>query len=416
MNGNFLQGLSEGIFERLGQLRQEQQRSDDERKMQTIQLLTGLAGQVEPESLPILMSHLGDTLKIKGRMRKFWDAFSGTPNKSVEDQLGEKLQEVSTSLVGPATAKTVRAGGDMARLFQPQTPEQGANRAARLQSESNLANKLVFRDPRAEKLQGLRETYDLKSAQQEGLLQERENLLRQRQAENDQRDFQNALKIGQQRAELKAHGDVLKRASTIAFGQGVRAPNSEHLRQAAEEISKEQGFNLDLLKARIGLTEARIPLVEAQTKKALRPPSRSSTRAGGRGNDRKMSLALEAFEGLKQSLIEATRRGDQTMMSALRKRLNQMAITLASKYGDRLEVGGGEWPYQKPRTSQGSAGPTPPPTIETVETLPGGIRLTTPAPALNEQQRAIFDDIRREHPNAPDSQILDYMKKKGWLQ
>jgi hypothetical protein len=406
MNGQFLSDLSSGIFERLGQLRQEQQTEDERQKGETIRLLAGLAGQVEPESIPALMGHLGDVIGIKGRMRKFWDVFSGQPDTSVEQQLGAKLKEITSGMIGPQTAARARTGADMARLFQPTTPEQHANRERRLQAESDLSNKLVFRDPRAEKLQELEKTYGLKFAQQQGLLDQREELLRQRQRENDERDTLNKAFLQRQAEELRSERAVNARAYVIARKNGFMAPNANHITQAAEQIAGEQGLNVDLLKARIGLTEARIPLVEAQTKKAQRPPKAQRMS----GTDRKMALAVEGFERLKQALIDATGRGDQAMMLNLRKRLQTTATNLAAKYGDRLEVGSGEWPYQKPRTSQGPALPP------TVETLPGGIRLTTPAPALNERQRAIFDDIKREQPNASDDRILDYMRKKGWLQ
>lgn len=415
MNGQFLQGLSEGIFERMGQLRQEQQRKDDEQKMQTIQLLTGLAGQVEPESIPALMGHLGDVIGIKGKMRGFWNAFSGMPDRSVADQLGTKLNEISSQFAGPATAKTVRASADMARLFQPQTPEQQANQANRLQAERDLQGKMIFRDPRAEKLQDLRETYGLKAAQSEAMLQERERLLRERQTENDQRDFQNAWKLRQQSEDLRTQRVVNARAYQIAVSNRRRVPSDEDLNEAVKQIADERGLNQDLLRARIGLTEARTDQTEAQTKVAQVRAGRLAAGAVNQGvKSSQMQKAVQAFEGLKQSLAEATQRGDAALMAALRKRLNTMAVNISARFGDKVEVGGfsSGWPYVKLRTAQAPAGPTLPPTVET---LPGGIRLTTPGPTLNERQRAIFDDIKRERPDAADTQILDYMRKKGWL-
>jgi hypothetical protein len=411
--GDFLRGLSEGIFSSLNEQRQEQQARDDETKLRTIQTLAGLADRIEPEGLPLLLGHVWDTMGIKpkgkgGGLRGFLDAFSGMPNRSVEDQLGTKLNEISRQFVGPETARRARAGGDMARLFQLQTPEQEANQTNRLQAERDLQRKMIFRDPRTEKLEDLRTQFGLKLTQQESMLEDRERLIRQRQAEDDERNFQNAWKINQQKADLKAMGDVFKRAAVLARKDGLPAPSPNHLQKAAEEISTEQNLNVDLLKARIGLTEARIPLVEAQTKRAQRPP-----KAQRAGSDTAMGKAIEAFEGLKQSLIDSEARGDAAMSARLRQRLNSMAVTLAAKY-PQLEVGGlaSGWPYAKKR-GQSS---TSPPTIETVETLPGGIRLTTPGPTLNEHQRSIFNDIRREQPNAPDAQIFDYMRKKGWLQ
>jgi hypothetical protein len=412
MKGDFLQGLSEGIFSRLNELRTQQQANDERQKGETIRLLAGLAGQVEPESIPALMGHLGDVIGIKGKMRKFWDVFSGQPDTSVEQQLGAKLKEITSGMIGPQTAVRARTGADMARLFQPTTPEQQANRERRLQAESDLSNKLVFRDPRAEKLQELEKTYGLKFAQQQGLLDQREELLRQRQHENDERDTLNKAFLQRQAEELRSERAVNARAFILARKDGFLAPTPGHLQQAAEQIASEQGLNVDLLKARIGLTEARIPLVEAQTKKAQRPPKAQKVSV----SDAAMGKAVELFERTKQALVDATSRGDQAMMASLRKRLNSMAVNLAGKY-PQLEVGGGEWPYVKSRSAQGSGGPALGPALPpTVETLPGGIRLTTPGPTLNERQRAIFDDIKRERPDAADSQILDYMRKKGWLQ
>jgi hypothetical protein len=344
MNTSFLSDLGEGVFTRLGELRAERHRRDDEQKADTIRLLAGLADKIEPESLPTLLSHMGEVMKLKGPVQKFWQAFSGMPNRGVEDQLGTKLRDITSGTVGPTTATNIRAGGDLARLFQPQTPEQVSNQTQRLQAEKDLQGKMILRDPRAERLKDLETTYGLKTAQQESLLNEREALLRKRQEENDTRDFQNALKIGQQRAELKAHGDVLKRASTIAASQGVRVPTSEHLKLAAEQIASEQGLNVDLLKARIGLAEAKIPLTQAQTKKAKLSPT-----AVQRVNSVKIQKAVEDFERTKQALIDATQRGDQPLMSSLRKRLQSMATNLSMKYGDKLEIGSGDWPYVKPK-------------------------------------------------------------------
>jgi hypothetical protein len=164
-NAQFLSDLSEGIFERLGGLRREQEAKDEQRRSDTIKLLSGLAGQIEPESLPLLMGHIGDTIGIKGKMRKFWDAFSGMPDRSIEDQLGTKLGEVSGMLVGPDTARKARAGGDMARLFQPQTPEQQANQQRRLSDEQGLQGKMIFRDPRKEKIEEIESRYGAQLAQ-----------------------------------------------------------------------------------------------------------------------------------------------------------------------------------------------------------------------------------------------------------
>src|SRR5262249_52294617 len=151
------------------------------------------------------------------------------------------------------------------------------------------------------------------------------------------------------------------RAYILARKAGFAIPTAQHLQQAAEEIGREQGLNVDLLKARIGLTQARTPLVEAQTRKAQRPPKPVSHSSGG---DRGLEKAVEVFEKMKDALVEATRVGDQSLMTSLRRRLNSLAVNLASKY-PQLEVGGLDsgWPYVKPRGSAGqqqqSNRPTP---------------------------------------------------------
>jgi hypothetical protein len=352
MNGSFLNDLSSGIFSRLGELRQEQDSKDQERKLQTIGLLTSLADKVEPSSLPTLLHHLGTVVGVKGKLKGFWQALSGLPDRSVEDQLGTQLRDITGQLMGPQAASNIRAGGDMARLFQPTNPEQQFNQSRRLQAERDLSGKMIFRDPRAEKLEDLKTQYGLKFDQQESLLQQREDLLRRRQEENDQRDYQNSLKVNEQKAQLKAHGDVLKRASLLAFREGQKVPSPDHLQRAAEEISEEQGINLDLLKARIGLTQAR-------TQKAITTPQRKaklSPTAVQKVNSVKIQKGVEDFERTKQALIDATSRGDQPLMTSLRRRLQTMAANLATRYGNELEIGSGEWPYVKPKGQSPSQG------------------------------------------------------------
>jgi hypothetical protein len=87
-----------------------------------------------------------------------------------------------------------------------------------------------------------------------------------------------------------------------------------------------------------------------------RADERASARADGGGGEEKSAKAMakdvETFERTKAALRDATARGDRAMIEDLRKRLQTQATNLASRYGDRLEVGGGDWPYQKPRGGQ----------------------------------------------------------------
>lgn len=79
--------------------------------------------------------------------------------------------------------------------------------------------------------------------------------------------------------------------------------------------------------------------------KALRRPERR----GSGSSAKSMQKAVEEFDRTKQALEDATRRGDEGMIEDLRRRLQTQAANLASRYGDQLETGGGDWPYWKPR-------------------------------------------------------------------
>jgi hypothetical protein len=53
----------------------------------------------------------------------------------------------------------------------------------------------------------------------------------------------------------KATADVRERAWTLATQSGFLSPTPAHMSEAANQISREQGLNVDLLKARIGLAQ-----------------------------------------------------------------------------------------------------------------------------------------------------------------
>lgn len=256
MPNNFLGDLSEGIFERLGGLRREQESKDESQKLQTLQLLTSLTDQVEPESKSVLMRHIGDVIGIKGKMKGFWNAFSGMPDRSVEDQLGTKLKEISSGTVGSQTAQKAREGGDLARLFQPMNPTQEANRNNRLQAEQDLQGKMIFRDPRAEKLEDLRTQYGAKFAQQDSVLQERERLLRERGEQQASTSLQNRLTVEKEKADLQSEKDIRKAAILYARGQGRGYLTEADWSKAVKDVSRRTGLDEQLLRGRVGLTGA----------------------------------------------------------------------------------------------------------------------------------------------------------------
>lgn len=187
--GDFLRGLSSGIFGELNEQEKLQTAREQQQQGQTIQMLAGLADKIEPESLPLLMGHIWDTMGIKRQgksgkgLRGFLDAFSGVPNRSFEDQLGSKFKEITEGSVGPAAARGIRqrgglwegqaGGGNLGAMMTPRTPEEAATKAQGQADLAGLEKKMVFRDPYREEIGKIQTRY-------EGQLQSQED--RQRHA------------------------------------------------------------------------------------------------------------------------------------------------------------------------------------------------------------------------------------------
>lgn len=257
VNSNFLADLSSGIFGRMGELRNEQTSRDEKRRGETLNLLAGLADKVEPESLPLLMQHIGDTMKLQGPMKKFWQAFSGMPDRGLEDQLGTKLKGILDTAVGPDKARNVRTGGDLARLFQPQTPEQESNRASRLSAESDLSNRLVFRDPQQDAIEKLKAQYGLQYQNKLNELATREEFMRERQRLNDERDFANRWEMAQMTSTLKARQGIFTEAMKVAQLSGRKYPTDTDYDRAIANISRRDNLNEEVLRERAGYLRAK---------------------------------------------------------------------------------------------------------------------------------------------------------------
>jgi hypothetical protein len=186
-NGEFLSGLSSGIFGRLEELDQRQKAKDSESKLQLVQLLSGLADKVETQSLPLLMKHLGDVMGVKGRLKGFWRAFGGLPDTSIEEQYGTKLREITSGMVGPETARQSRESFKD-ELLQPY--RQLGTRPRRVEdlpyrTPPTLADRLILRDPRREKLEDLETQYEVQLSNNLRLQEEKSKLDLLEQQERD---------------------------------------------------------------------------------------------------------------------------------------------------------------------------------------------------------------------------------------
>jgi hypothetical protein len=181
--GDFLRGLSEGIFERQGQLRQDQEAKDFQQKQDVVRMLTGLADKIEPDSLPLLLGHVWDTMGIKKQssgkgLRGFLDAFSGVPNRTIEDQLGSKLKEVTDGMVGPQAAKDIRTRGALSQKGIPGLMQAAPNSAYGQKAAADaqgLKNKMVFRDPYQQKISEIEARYGAQLENQRARQEEAHN-------------------------------------------------------------------------------------------------------------------------------------------------------------------------------------------------------------------------------------------------
>lgn len=272
---NFWSDLGEGIFGRLGEINKEQEARDYADKGELVKLIGKLADDSDVESRPIVLKHLAEVIGINKnkKFNNFWEAFAGLPSKDMSTRLGAKAKQITDSIMGPGQARGIRQRADIGRLFGSTaqtpfsaTPDQMANRQRYVQGEQDLQNKIVLRDPRQEKLEDLKAQYGLQFAQKEYLLNEREELLRRRQEENDKRDYENNLSLVKKRQELKEEQEINELANALAVSKGFSTPNTFHRIEAAKQIAKKYGLNIDLLAQRIGLTGALKTKAEAEAK------------------------------------------------------------------------------------------------------------------------------------------------------
>jgi len=200
-NGQFLQDLSSGIFGRLGELQTKQNEKDEQRRGEVLSLLAGLADKVEPESLPTLMGHIGDVMKLKGPMKKFWNAFSGMPDRGFEDQIGTKLSETLGSAVGPDTAMNLRESNkqNLLKPFRAEGTRPRSVEALNYRQAPELEGKMVLRDPRREELSKIAARYE----GQEQLMQDRLALSNEFKSRENELKRAHDTEMLNQRFELK---------------------------------------------------------------------------------------------------------------------------------------------------------------------------------------------------------------------
>lgn len=328
--GQFLQGLSEGIFGRLGELRQEQQLRDDQQKSQVIQMLAGLADRIEPEGLPLLMGHIWDTMGVKkaasGKgLRGFLDAFSGMPNRSVEDQLGTKFKEITDQFVGPASARAARQQHGLPVALRALAGDKTAS-PDMARRAAGLEGKMIFRDPRQEKLEEIETRY---GAQLQAALEKSaydKGLANKYQSERDEANRKGRINQIFTNRILQAQTPQLQRAYQLwhdAFNTGLTPtspdtdpamlPPQEFMARAGQILTQEQQHKDEATQQLVPLRKSQARNQNAQANAATRGRPESPL-ARERFDETKYKTASGIFQNYtKQSTeySEQTREGDR---------------------------------------------------------------------------------------------------------
>lgn len=257
----FFGGLAKGIFGTMAEQEDRQRKEDLKNKEQTLSYLTGLMDQTTPETRPILMKQISDVMGLKGKQRGVWDMLTGGGRQDYSDALGEKLSEITGSVVGPKQFQEMQQQdlqADMGAAFQANSPY------VRSSAPRQTAGKIALLDPRADRLAQIREQYG--AMREAGL----EKMELQNQFTNLRKEDEQAFRIQMAEREQynKAFGPVYKQAATIAASKGRTKLDPQDLEEAAQQIATLGGLNVDKLKAQIGLSQAKKLEAEANAQAA----------------------------------------------------------------------------------------------------------------------------------------------------
>lgn len=269
----FLDELSTGIFNRMKELRDEQATRDATAQRNTIAVLSDLYGKVRPESQGVILDQLGKAIGVKGKMKSFWQALSGLPDRSVEDQLGTQLRELSAMSMSGKQASDIESKADISRMFGGGSPlskmfdtPQSRARQSALDAEKGLSGRLIFRDPRQERLDEIEQRYN---AQTQAALEKSaadKALANKYQTERDAANRKGRINQIMTKYALDSQKDIDKiawryyiddvNAGLAEWNEGIIQPPFEYQQRASREL---QG------RAKLGdrKTEAQIRALDA---------------------------------------------------------------------------------------------------------------------------------------------------------
>lgn len=328
--GDFLSGVSRGIFNELGVMRREQEDKDERRRGEVLNLLAGLSDRVEPESLPILLSHMGDVMKLKGPMKTFWQAFSGMPDRKFEDTLGTQLNEIMGSAVGPTTAANARESYKQ-ELLQPFRSQGSRPRSVGDLTKGgppSLQGKMVFRDPRREGLEKI-------IAQYEG----RDQLQQDRLAlQNEFKSQSDALKRAHDKDMLNARFE-LKRSEAQSELAGWLLTTFPHkytydkaYQEAGKRLLNKSEAEVDVLRQRVQLMKSTGNLQDVQAQQ-LEYGTKPSDMMAERRFDKEQQKEFRQLQ-TELSAAQARARSIDPEIRSIEAELNEWAKKLVDRGQD----------------------------------------------------------------------------------
>jgi hypothetical protein len=251
MPGGFATGLAKGIFGQLSAQRRADEQRTSEEKQQVLKLLGGLVDQADPESKPLLLRHIGDVIGLKGQQKGIWGRLTGADIGADSEALRGKLSEVLGSVRGPEALKQATPKPTITGL---------SSGPGGMPVPTGVGQTLDRRDPRAIYLRDPLETelekIRIRGETQARSAQDREAMIKARQAElqEDRQKFE--AEMLDKRTLLKAEADIRERAAE--YGRQRRSPVTDaDMSRAADEIGIERGLNLENLRARTGLAKAK---------------------------------------------------------------------------------------------------------------------------------------------------------------
>lgn len=259
----FFGGLAQGIFGEQAKIRADREKKINDEKASSLKLLTSMVDQVDPESRPTLLRHIGSVMGLRGKEQGVWARLTGADLDSDQGALRSKLAEVLGQVQGPYKSEPTKKVTGFTQAGGFPVPVGTSTPAP-----PRDPNAMYMRDPLSEELTGLQARYGLQRKMGFDRLELQDELTRRRQSEVEEERQKGRLELEDARVINKAMGPLLQKAYTLSRGQ---APSREQFETAALAVEKETGLKADKLLAQIGYLQARTDKTAAETLSGGKP-------------------------------------------------------------------------------------------------------------------------------------------------